>query len=41
MLNHNFLTCVNAEIQDLTVFIVVNEEKLQSHVHAVTLTLNG
>ena len=37
MLNHNFLTCEKAEILDLTVCIVVNGEKFQSH--AVTLTL--
>ena len=39
MLNHNFLTCAKAEIKDLTVCIVVNGEKFQSH--AVTLTLIG
>ena len=37
MLNHNFLKCAKAEIWDLTVCIVVNGEKFQSH--AVTLTL--
>ena len=37
MLNHNFLTCAKAEIKDLTVCIVVNGEKFQSH--DVTLTL--
>ena len=31
MLNHNFLTCVKAEIYDLTFCIVVNGEKFQSH----------
>ena len=35
--NHNFLTCATPEIEDLTVCIVVNGEKFQSH--AVTLTL--
>ena len=39
MLNHNFLTCAKAEIWALTVCIVVNGEKFQSH--AVTLTLIG
>ena len=39
MLSHNFLTCAKAEILDLTVCIVVNGEKFQSH--AVTLTLIG
>ena len=39
MLNHNLLTCAKAEIKDLTVCIVVNGEKFQSH--AVTLTLIG
>ena len=38
-LNHNILTCSKAEIKDLTVCIVVNGEKLQSH--GVTLTLIG
>ena len=33
------LTCAKAEIKDLTVCIVVNGEKCQSH--AVTLTLIG
>ena len=37
--NHNCLTCAKAEILDLTVCIVVNGEKFQSH--AVTLTLIG
>ena len=37
ILNHNFLTCAKPEIKDLTVCIVVNGEKFQSH--AVTLTL--
>ena len=37
MLNHNFLTCAKAEIWALTVCIVVNGEKFQSH--AMTLTL--
>ena len=37
MLNHNFLTCAQAEILDLTVCIVINGEKF--HSHAVTLTL--
>ena len=32
--NHNYLTCAKAEIQDLTVCIVVNEKN-----RAVTLTL--
>ena len=31
MLNHNFQTCAKAEIKDLTVCIVVNGEKFQSH----------
>ena len=35
--HHNFLTCAKAEIWALTVCIVVNGEKFQSH--AVTLTL--
>ena len=39
MLNHNFLTCAKAEIWALTVCIVENGEKFQSH--AVTLTLIG
>ena len=39
MLNHNFLTCAKAEIKDLTVCIVVNGEKFQSH--HVTLALIG
>ena len=39
ILNHNFLTCAKAEIWALTVCIVVNGEKFQSH--AVTLTLIG
>ena len=39
MLNHNFLTCAKAEIWALTVCIVVNGEKFQSH--TVTLTLIG
>ena len=39
MLNQNFLTCAKAEIQDLTVCIVVNGEKFQSH--AVTLPDNA
>ena len=39
MLNHNFLTCSKAKIYDLTVCIVVNGEKFQSH--AMTLTLIG
>ena len=30
LLNHNFLTCAKAEIQDLIVCIVVNGEKFQS-----------
>ena len=37
--NHNFQTCAKAQIKDLTVCIVVNKEKFQSH--AVTLTLIG
>ena len=37
LLKHNFLTCAKAEIKDLTVCIVVNGEKFQSH--AMTLTL--
>ena len=28
MLNHNFLTCAKAEIEDLTVCTVVNGEKI-------------
>ena len=28
MLNYNFVTCAKAEIKDLTVCIVVNEEKI-------------
>ena len=39
ILNHNFLTCAKAAIWALTVCIVVNGEKFQSH--AVTLTLIG
>ena len=39
MLNYNFLTCTKAEIKNLTVCIVVNGEKFQSH--TVTLTLIG
>ena len=39
ILNHNFLTCAKAEIWALTVCIVVNGEKFQSH--DVTLTLIG
>ena len=39
IINDNFLTCAEAEILDLTVCIVVNREKFQSH--AVTLTLIG
>ena len=39
MLNHNFLTCAKAEIWALTVCILVNGEKFQSH--AVILTLIG
>ena len=39
MLNRNFLTCAKAEIWALTVCIVVNGEKFQSH--ALTLTLIG
>ena len=35
----NFLTCAKAEIKDLTVCIVENEEKFQSH--AMTMTLIG
>ena len=37
--NSNFLTCAKAEKYDLTVCIVVNEEKVQTQ--AVTLTLIG
>ena len=37
MLNHNFLTCAKAEIWALTVCVVVNGEKFQSH----TVTLIG
>ena len=37
--NHNFLTCAKVEIWALTVCIVVNREKFQSH--ALTLTLIG
>ena len=37
MLIHNFLTCAKAEIWALTVCIVVNGEKFQSH----TVTLTG
>ena len=37
MLNHNFLTCAKAEIWALTVCIVVNGEKFQSHAMALTL----
>ena len=37
--HNNFLTCAKAEIWALTVCIVVNGEKFQSH--AVTLTLIG
>ena len=37
IINHNFLTCAKAEIDDLTVCIVLNGEKFQSH--TVTLTL--
>ena len=37
MLNHNFLTCAKAEIKDLTVCIVVNGEKFQSHTGTFTL----
>ena len=39
ILNHNFLTYAKAEIWALTVCIVVNGEKFQSH--AMTLTLIG
>ena len=31
LLNPNFLTCAKAEIKDLTVCIMVNGEKFQSH----------
>ena len=41
MLNHNFLTCAKAEIKDLTVCILVNGEKFQSHAMTWTLTLIG
>ena len=37
ILNYNFLLCAKAEVLDLTVGIVVNGEKIQSH--TVTLTL--
>ena len=37
MLDHKFLTCAKAEIEESTVCIVVNGEKFQSR--AVTLTL--
>ena len=39
MLNHNFLTCADAEILDLTVCIVVNGEKFQSHAEILDLTV--
>ena len=41
MLHHNFLTCAKAEIWALTVCIVVNGEKFQSHAVTLTLTLIG